>query len=204
MNYILLNIKFNTVSKSKSKSKSKPNQTLNLNDAQIDIIKDNKFQISKQALCVIACAGSGKTTTIINKVLYMIKNLNCNPEEFILTTFTRNAAEEMSQRIKSQSNDINLDAITIGTFHSIALKQIIEFNYQIEESKPESMPEEYLIKYLDLLNDPQYICPFKYIFIDEYQDINELQYLIIKKWFDQCKILVVVGDDQQNIYTFRF
>ncbi|NBW58161.1 ATP-dependent helicase, partial [bacterium] len=29
------------------------------------------------------------------------------------------------------------------------------------------------------------------------------QYEIIKRWYDNCKLLVVVGDDQQNIYTFR-
>jgi DNA helicase-2/ATP-dependent DNA helicase PcrA len=178
-----------------------PNSKLNPN--QLQIINDNTFLTSKQALCVIACAGSGKTTTIINKVQHMINHLDCDPKEFILTTFTRNAAEEMSNRIKLCIKSELSNQITIGTMHSIALQQIIKSNYQIEESKPEQMPEEYLIKYLDLLNDPEYICPYKYLFIDEYQDINELQYLIIKKWFETSKLLIVVGDDQQNIYTFR-
>jgi hypothetical protein len=45
----------------------------------------------------------------------------------------------------------------------------------------------------------------KYIFIDEYQDINEIQEQIITRLYSspQSQLLVTVGDDQQNIYTFR-
>ena len=174
----------------------------NLNPTQIEIITNTGFLQNKQALCIVACAGSGKTTTIINKVIYMIKYLNCNPKEFILTTFTRNAADEMSKRMRKYLDSNIVNDITIGTFHSIALNQIIKNNYQIEETKPESMPEEYLVKYLELLNSNN-ISSYKYLFIDEFQDINQLQYDIIKKWYEKCKLLIVVGDDQQNIYTFR-
>jgi hypothetical protein len=133
----------------------------------------------------------------------MIKYLNCAPKDFILTTFTKNAAEEMIKRLKSNLDQNTVDQMTIGTFHSIALNQIIKHNFKIEDTKPESMPEEYLVKYLELLNSEKFESEYKYLFIDEYQDINQLQYEIIQKWFDNCKLLIVVGDDQQNIYTFR-
>ena len=174
----------------------------NLNPIQKEIIIDTGFMTMKQAQCIVACAGSGKTTTIINKVIYMIKYLNCNPKEFILTTFTRNASQEISKRMRKYLDSNIVNDITIGTFHSIALNQIIQNNYKIEETKPDSIPEEYLIKYLDLLNTNN-ISTYKYLFIDEFQDINQLQYEIIKKWYEKCKLLIVVGDDQQNIYTFR-
>lgn len=173
-----------------------------LNINQQDIISNSEFIHNKQAICIIACAGSGKTTTIINKVLYMIKYLNCSPKDFILTTFTKNAAEEMINRMKIHLNESIIKDLTIGTFHSIALSEIIKNNFKIEDNEPESIPEEYLIRYLELLNN-NYKIPYKYIFIDEYQDINQLQYEIIKKWYNVCLLLVVVGDDQQNIYTFR-
>ena len=173
-----------------------------LNVNQQDIISNSEFINNRQAICIIACAGSGKTTTIINKVLYMIKYLNCLPKDFILTTFTKNAAEEMINRMKNHIDESIINELTIGTFHSIALLEIIKNNFKIEENEPESMPEEYLIKYLELLNN-NYKIPYKYIFIDEYQDINQLQYEIIKKWYNVCSLLIVVGDDQQNIYTFR-
>ena len=72
-----------------------------LSDSQLNIIHDQQFISNREAICIIACAGSGKTTTIINKVYYMINHLNCNPEQFVLTTFTNNAANEMIKEIKN-------------------------------------------------------------------------------------------------------
>ncbi len=174
-----------------------------LDSRQREIVTDRTFVSEKQAICIVACAGSGKTTTIISKVIYMIKYLNASPSDFIMTTFTKNAAEEMIKRLKHHLDEDTVSKMIIGTFHSIALKQIIKNNFKIESTKPESMPEEFLIKYLELLSDPNYKSPYKYVFIDEYQDINQLQYDIIRKWFDNSQLLVVVGDDQQNIYAFR-
>lgn len=174
----------------------------NINDQQLEIINDNTFQTQKQAICIVACAGSGKTMTIINKITYMIKYLNCKPNEFVLTTFTKNAAEEMIKRISKNLNEDIVNELTIGTFHSIALKHITKNNFKLDANKPEPIPEEYLIKYMELIKN-KYDNPYKYIFIDEYQDINQFQYDIIIKWFEKCNLLIAVGDDQQNIYTFR-
>jgi len=175
-----------------------------LNQTQLDIIKNNIFLEHKQALCIVACAGSGKTTTIVNKVIYMINMLECLPDDFILTTFTKNASEEIKKRLLLHLDANIVDKMTIGTFHSISLKEIVKYNYKID-NYPESIPEEYLIEYINLLNTQTYTVPFKYLFIDEYQDINIYQYIIIKKWYEftHTKLLLVVGDDQQNIYTFR-
>ena len=47
------------------------------------------------------------------------------------------------------------------------------------------------------------ISKIKYIFIDEFQDINETQLQIIIELSKFCKCLFLVGDDLQNIYSFR-
>ena len=44
---------------------------------------------------------------------------------------------------------------------------------------------------------------FKYILVDEYQDTNIVQYEIIKALAWKSKNIFVVGDDYQNIYSFR-
>lgn len=44
---------------------------------------------------------------------------------------------------------------------------------------------------------------FKYILIDEFQDINKAQYEVIKLLAEPLRNLFVVGDDDQSIYSFR-
>jgi DNA polymerase III epsilon subunit-like protein len=44
---------------------------------------------------------------------------------------------------------------------------------------------------------------FKYIFFDEFQDVNDIQFNILKIFVDNGCFLTVIGDDYQNIYQFR-
>ena len=44
---------------------------------------------------------------------------------------------------------------------------------------------------------------YKYLLIDEFQDINEVQFQIIKKIVQSQNSIFVVGDDDQSIYQFR-
>ena len=160
---------------------------------------------SKNALNVIAGAGSGKTTTIIAKIIKMINEDNCYPNEFFITTFTRNASLELIKRL-NQYLDINIiNQMTIGTFHKIAFQTLNKYNIN-NQSKVQSF-DRLLGEYLNLIKSSDYTDIHNYIFIDEYQDIDEMQYLIIKQLYYRTnnpnKLLVVIGDDQQNIYTFR-
>ena len=42
-----------------------------------------------------------------------------------------------------------------------------------------------------------------YLLVDEVQDINEMQYRLIKKWSEKAKSIFVIGDPDQSIYGFR-
>ena len=48
---------------------------------------------------VIAGAGSGKTQTLLQKILYLINEKNVKPSEILAITFTKNAANEMIDRL---------------------------------------------------------------------------------------------------------
>ncbi|KYO68744.1 DNA helicase PcrA [Thermovenabulum gondwanense] len=56
-------------------------------------------------------------------------------------------------------------------------------------------------KYPEVLD--YYSEKFKYILVDEYQDTNHAQYIFIKLLAEKHRNLLVVGDDDQSIYSFR-
>lgn len=44
---------------------------------------------------------------------------------------------------------------------------------------------------------------YNYIYIDEFQDTSQIQYAVLKIYAAKCKQLVVIGDDDQTIYSWR-
>lgn len=44
---------------------------------------------------------------------------------------------------------------------------------------------------------------FSYLLVDEFQDINEIQYRLIKEWGRESKSIFIIGDPDQAIYGFR-
>jgi len=69
---------------------------------------------------IVAGAGSGKTLTVSAKVKYLVERKDIDPEKILLISFTRKAANEMSERITSKLN-INANAMT---FHKLGLEII--------------------------------------------------------------------------------
>jgi len=152
---------------------------------------------------IIASAGSGKTTSLINRILYLIKNHNLHLHEIILTTFTREASEIMKNKIK---NNIHLFYnFMCGTIDAIARK-ILHINNILDENTQLTSVSEYIhrvINFSKTVNGIKYFKKFKYIFIDEYQDIDYYQHVFFKMLHQLGLIITVVGDDSQNIYSFR-
>jgi DNA helicase-2/ATP-dependent DNA helicase PcrA len=73
-------------------------------------------------LLVFAGAGSGKTRVITNRIAYLISVKNVDPKSILAVTFTKKAAGEMQERVKSILKEIGKnteDLPLVGTFHSI-------------------------------------------------------------------------------------
>src|SRR5438445_724198 len=68
---------------------------------------------------VVAGAGSGKTRTLTFRVARLVES-GIAPQEILLLTFTRRAAQEMLRRAEGLLADGGLEAVTGGTFHSFA------------------------------------------------------------------------------------
>lgn len=68
--------------------------------------------------------------------------------------------------------------------------------------------DDLLYKVVQLFQDcpdvlEQYQERFRYIMVDEYQDTNEIQFLLVRQLARRYRNLCVVGDDDQSIYKFR-
>ncbi|CUR53360.1 UvrD-helicase domain-containing protein [Buchnera aphidicola] len=89
--------------------------------------------IQKQAIkhvigpcLILAGAGSGKTSVIINKIIELIKICHYHPKTIITVTFTNKAAYEIKNRLKKKLTSFELNTLVISTFHSLGMKIIYQ------------------------------------------------------------------------------
>lgn len=73
---------------------------------------------------LLAGPGTGKTLVITRRVLYLIKELHIEPDDILILTFTRAAAQELRDRIKD-SLPVDTPQPKIFTLHSFALRQLL-------------------------------------------------------------------------------
>ena len=77
--------------------------------------------IDEQHNLVLAGAGTGKTSTMIGRVGYLMNAGLAKPEQILMLAYARKAAEEMDERIRSK---LAIQNLTVKTFHSLG-KHII-------------------------------------------------------------------------------
>lgn len=233
----------------------------------------------KGPLLLIAGPGSGKTTTMIERLATMVNYHKVNPERILVITFSRAAAIEMKNRFIKRMYP-KIQDVTFGTFHSVFLTMIkqyfgnkIRFNVVTETTKKKYIESilrkegfDYILyDFIDeflmdvtlyknsnteiqsyspiscdinmfmriysgyenlmlknenmdfddiiiLMNDLlSYNADFRkywqnrfdYILIDEFQDINELQFNAVCQLAMKHNNIFAVGDEDQSIYSFR-
>ena len=66
-------------------------------------------------IAIVACPGSGKTFTIINRIAFILQS-GVPADQLLVITFTRKAAQELRQRLSNMGLDVK--KLTVSTFHS--------------------------------------------------------------------------------------
>ena len=106
---------------------------------------------------VIAGAGTGKTTTVVGKIKYLLRTGKCLPEDILVLSFTNASASEMSERIAAETGH----SIAASTFHKLGrniISQVdgvapkttqIDMRKFVKEQLMRNMQSD---KYLRLLN----------------------------------------------------
>ena len=125
---------------------------------------------------IIAGPGSGKTFTLVERIVYLITHKGVAPESLFVVTFTDKAARELRTRISNRLSDLsikfNLNEMYLGTFHSICLRILEDYREFTRLKRSFTLFDQF---------DQQYFV---------YQRINEFRLL--------PDVQLVMGDDQSG------
>lgn len=126
-------------------------------------------------LLMVAGPGSGKTTVLIEKVLYLVKN-GCDPNKILVSTFTNKSAEELKDRLRKVLGD-SVENMQISTIHSFCQKML--------ETFPEYHNFGNIFKVLDDLD--QFLYVNKNIWNYGLKDyINEISVSELINFYNKC------------------
>ncbi|MGX5200413.1 DNA helicase II [Aliikangiella sp. IMCC44632] len=89
-----------------------------LNSAQREAVS-----AKKQALLVLAGAGSGKTRVLVHRIAWLIATENMGAHAIVAVTFTNKAAAEMKSRVEALLGR-SASSMWIGTFHGLAHRML--------------------------------------------------------------------------------
>ncbi len=239
--------------KKKTRREPKPEKTAPTE--QLNAQQQEAVTADAHYVAVIAGPGTGKTKTLVSRIVHLIRERGVKAEEITAVTFTNQAAAEMRQRLEqSLGGKRAVSHMTIGTFHAICLKllgnvlliapgdaltaaadaltacgsdpkrarALVQAISRVKNGmEPEAcgiMQEEFdayctrlkelgALDFDDLLTEALKLDTagrkgFRYLLVDEFQDINDVQYKLVRAWSREGK-LFVIGDPDQSIYGFR-
>jgi DNA helicase-4 len=97
----------------------------NIEGRKLDLQQRTAIVTDEDNNLIIAGAGSGKTTTIVGKILYLSKRYNISPSQFLVISFTNKSSATLANRI-------NLPGIDVKTFHKFGRDVILD----VEKEQP--------------------------------------------------------------------
>lgn len=173
---------------------------------------------------ILAGPGAGKTRTIVHRVAYLVRVRRVPPQSILVLCFNRLAAIQLKRRLRELIGPA-AGRVTVLTYHALAARltgrsfaAAAAGNGEAALDLAELIPAATRILRgvqpvagleADEVRD-RLLAGYRYVLVDEYQDIDETQYDLISALTDrtgkdpEAKLTILaVGDDDQNIYAFR-
>jgi ATP-dependent DNA helicase RecQ len=170
---------------------------------------------------VLAGPGAGKTRVIVHRVAWLLREGMVLPQEIMVLTYNRSAALEVRRRLWDLVGPDSA-GVAIQTLHGLAMR-LTGTSYAIAAAHGEHIDFASVIRdataYLRKAEQGEdvgtsvardrVLSGLRHLLVDEYQDINGEHYELISAiagrtlHSEEDKVsLMVVGDDDQNIYDF--
>ncbi len=133
----------------------------------------------------------------------ILEELNVDPKRYPINA--------LRNRISKAKNDLIVPEVFIDQYKD-AMNQVVGRVYKRLQERLQALNAfdfDDLLMYTWLLlkhnNDvlQAYQNRFKYLLVDEYQDTNHAQYVLTQLLAEANKNIMVVGDDDQSIYSWR-
>jgi ATP-dependent DNA helicase RecQ len=184
------------------------------NPAQGEIVRDDREQTN---VLVLAGPGSGKTRVLVHRIAYLIRIKREDPRGILVLTYNRHAAAEIRERLRRLIGD-DAVRVTVSTCHALAMR-LVGASFSGEDGPRDFdgiVMQAVALLRGDGLTKPEaealretLIPGFRWMLVDEYQDIGPEEYALIGAVAgrsledpDLRISLFAVGDDDQNIYAF--
>ncbi|MGR9046772.1 MAG: ATP-dependent helicase, partial [Gammaproteobacteria bacterium] len=175
-------------------------------------------------MLILAGPGSGKTRVVVHRCAFLMRVKQIPARSILVLCFNRNAAGELRQRLFELIGS-DAKAVTVQTYHGLSLRLSGHALSGMEKEDEKDADRQFramIEQAIDLLTGKQsslnvgrdemrdrLLAGYRFILVDEYQDIDELQYRLISALAgrnqdeDSKLTILAVGDDDQNIYQFR-
>lgn len=166
------------------------------------------------AIMVVAGPGSGKTRLLVAKVVTLVVDERVNPSTILILVYNHAAKQEIRRRLRLLLGD-TASSIGVYTFHSFALSEVCHINVMdiLRSEGKDQRFKDVIKEAADILErhaeNDRLALPYRYILIDEYQDITADQYRMVSALVGRLResgerqYIFAIGDDDQNIYAYN-
>jgi ATP-dependent DNA helicase RecQ len=187
-----------------------------LSRVQRSVVTDEREQAN---VLVLAGPGSGKTRVLVHRIAFLVRVRRENSRGILALAYNRHAAAEIRRRLRELIGD-DANGVTVLTCHALAMRltgaSFAERSIAETEFKQVIKDAVRLLKGEGLLADEadaqreRLLSGFRWILVDEYQDVEPDQYELISALAgrtlndpERRLSLLAVGDDDQNVYSFQ-